>query len=172
MAGRLSPAIAAFFKPITRFYILDAIILKDGKLLLDVLKHLILPSFTLGLVLSGLIGRISRSSMLEVIDKDYVTTARAKGLTERVVNYKHALRNALIPIVTVMGLQFALLMGGAILTEVTFSWPGIARYLVRSVDARDYMAIQGAVVWIAILISTVSLIVDIIYSFLDPRVRY
>ncbi|MFQ6117797.1 MAG: ABC transporter permease subunit, partial [Candidatus Bipolaricaulia bacterium] len=87
-------------------------------------------------------------------------------------NYKHALRNALIPIVTVMGLQFALLMGGAILTEVTFSWPGIARYLVRSVDARDYLAIQGAVVWIAILISSVSLIVDIIYSFLDPRVRY
>ncbi len=172
VAGRLSPAVAAFFRPITRFYILDSIILKDGALLLDALKHLILPSFTLGLVLSGLIGRISRSSMLEVIDKDYVTTARAKGLTERVVNYKHALRNALIPIVTVMGLQFALLMGGAILTEVTFSWPGIARYLVRSVDARDYMAIQGAVVWIAILISSVSLVVDIIYSFLDPRVRY
>jgi len=172
VAGRLSPAVAAFFSPITRFYILDSIILKDGALLLDALKHLVLPSFTLGLVLSGLIGRISRSSMLEVIDKDYITTARAKGLTERVVNYKHALRNALIPIVTVMGLQFALLMGGAILTEVTFSWPGIARYLVRSVDARDYMAIQGAVVWIAILISSVSLVVDIIYSFLDPRVRY
>jgi ABC-type dipeptide/oligopeptide/nickel transport system permease component len=110
--------------------------------------------------------------MLEVIDKEYVTTARSKGLTEPKVNYKHALRNALIPIVTVMGLQFAILMGGAILTETTFSWPGIARYLVQSVDSRDYMAIQGAVVWIAILISTVSLIVDVIYSFLDPRVRY
>jgi peptide/nickel transport system permease protein len=172
VAGRLSPGISASFSPITRFYILDTLIMKDPKLLVDVLKHLVMPAFTLGLVLSGLIGRISRSSMLEVIDKEYVITARSKGLTERTVNYKHALRNALIPIVTVMGLQFALLMGGAILTEVTFSWPGIARYLVRSVDARDYMAIQGAVVWIAILISTVSLIVDIIYSFLDPRVRY
>ena len=172
VAGRLSPAVAASFSPITRFYVLDTLIMKDPKLLVDVLKHLAMPAFTLGLVLSGLIGRISRSSMLEVIDKEYVTTARSKGLMERTVNYKHALRNALIPIVTVMGLQFALLMGGAILTETTFSWPGIARYLVRSVDARDYLAIQGAVVWIAILISTVSLIVDIIYSFLDPRVRY
>ncbi len=172
VAGRLSPQIAASFQPITRFYILDCLILKDLNLLVDVLKHLAMPAFTLGLVLSGLIGRISRSSMLEVIDKEYVTTARSKGLTEPKVNYKHALRNALIPIVTVMGLQFAILMGGAILTETTFSWPGLARYLVQSVDSRDYMAIQGAVVWIAILISSVSLIVDIIYSFLDPRVRY
>lgn len=172
VAGRLSPATAFSFSPITRFYVIDSLLLKDSGLLVDTLKHLVMPAFTLGLVLSGLIGRISRSSMLEVIDKEYVTTARSKGLTEQTVNYKHALRNALIPIVTVMGLQFALLMGGAILTEVTFSWPGIARYLVRSVDARDYLAIQGAVVWIAILISSVSLIVDIIYSFLDPRVRY
>ncbi|MGQ9733618.1 MAG: ABC transporter permease [Candidatus Bipolaricaulia bacterium] len=172
VAGRLSPQIAASFQPITRFYTLDCLILKDLNLLVDVLKHLAMPAFTLGLVLSGLIGRISRSSMLEVIDKEYVTTARSKGLTEPKVNYKHALRNALIPIVTVMGLQFAILMGGAILTETTFSWPGLARYLVQSVDSRDYMAIQGAVVWIAILISSVSLIVDIIYSFLDPRVRY
>jgi len=172
VGNRLSPAVAAFFSPTTRFYVLDALIMKDPQLLVDALKHLAMPAFTLGLVLSGLIGRISRSAMLEVIDKEYITTARSKGLKERTVNYKHALRNALIPIVTVMGLQFALLMGGAILTETTFSWPGIARYLVRSVDARDYMAIQGAVVWIAILISTVSLIVDVIYSFLDPRVRY
>ncbi len=172
VAGRLDPKIGAFFRPITKFYVLDAILKKDLGLLIDALKHLAMPAFVLGLVLSGFIGRISRSSMLEVIDKEYVTTARSKGLTERAVNYKHALRNALIPIVTVMGLQFALLMAGAILTETTFSWPGIARYLVRSIEARDYYAIQGAVVWIAVLISTVNLIVDVIYSFLDPRVRY
>lgn len=172
VAGRLAPVTGAFFTPITNFYVLDSLIKKDLSLLVDVLKHLAMPSFTLGLILSGLIGRMSRSSMLEVIDKEYVTTARSKGLTERKVNYKHALRNALIPIVTVMGLQFALLMAGAILTETTFSWPGIARYLIRSIDARDYNAIQGTVVWIAILISSVNLIVDIIYSLLDPRVRY
>jgi peptide/nickel transport system permease protein len=172
VAGRLSPVTGAFFTPITKFYILDSIIKGDMGLLVDALKHIAMPAFTLGLILSGLIGRMSRSSMLEVIDKDYVITARSKGLTERRVNYKHALRNALMPIVTVMGLQFALLMAGAILTETTFSWPGIARYLLRSIDARDYNAIQGTVVWIAILISTVNLIVDIIYAQLDPRVRF
>lgn len=172
VAGRLSPIAGAFFTPITKFYIVDSIIKGDLGLLINALKHIAMPAFTLGLILSGLIGRMSRSSMLEVIDKDYVTTARSKGLTERKVNYKHALRNALIPIVTVMGLQFALLMAGAILTETTFSWPGIARYLLRSIDARDYNAIQGTVVWIAILISTVNLIVDIVYAQLDPKVRF
>ncbi len=172
VAGRLSPIAGAFFTPITKFYIVDSIIKGDVGLLIDALKHIAMPAFTLGLILSGLIGRMSRSSMLEVIDKDYVTTARSKGLTERKVNYKHALRNALIPIITVMGLQFALLMAGAILTETTFSWPGIARYLLRSIDARDYNAIQGTVVWIAILISTVNLIVDIVYAQLDPKVRF
>ncbi len=172
VGGRLDPITGAFFTPITKFYVLDSILKKDLGLLIEVLKHLAMPAFVLGLVQSGLIGRMSRSSMLEVIDKEYITTARSKGLVERRVNYKHALRNALIPIVTVMGLQFALLMAGAILTETTFSWPGIARYLIRSIDARDYNAIQGTVIWIAILISSVNLIVDIIYSTLDPRVRY
>jgi ABC-type dipeptide/oligopeptide/nickel transport system permease component len=110
--------------------------------------------------------------MLEILGREYVTAARAKGLHERVVVGKHALRNALIPIVTVIGLQFALLMGGAILTETVFSWPGVARYLLESIENRDFTAIQGTVVFIALFISAVNLIVDVAYARLDPRVRY
>jgi ABC-type dipeptide/oligopeptide/nickel transport system permease component len=145
---------------------------KLGWLIIDVAKHLVLPSITLGFAQAGLLGRMTRASMLEVLDQDYVTTARAKGLKERMVILYHALRNALIPIVTVFGLQFAILMGGAVLTETVFSWPGIASFLVRSIEARDWPAIQGSVVFIAIFISIINLIVDITYSFIDPRVRY
>ncbi|MGQ9630616.1 MAG: ABC transporter permease [bacterium] len=172
VGGRLDPIVGASFKPITRFYILDSILKGDVNLLVDTLKHLILPSLTLGVVLSGLIGRITRSNMLEILNKHYISTARSKGLPERSVTYRHALRNALIPIVTVMGLQFAILLAGAILTETTFSWPGLARYLLQSIDARDFNAIQGTIVFIAILISTINLIVDVIYSVLDPRIKY
>ena len=172
VAKRVTGIYAYTFHPITGFYLLDAIILRDGKLLLDVLKHLFLPSVTLGIALTGFLGRMTRAAMLEVLDADYVTTARSKGLKERVVILKHALRNALIPIVTVMGLQFAILMGGAVLTETVFSWPGIAGFLVRSLDARDWNAIQGTIVFIGIFIATINLIVDIFYSIIDPRVRY
>ncbi|RLE35323.1 ABC transporter permease [Candidatus Acetothermia bacterium] len=172
VAKRVTGIYAYTFRPITRFYLLDAIILRDGKLLLDVLKHLILPAVTLGIALTGFLGRMTRAAMLEVLDADYVTTARSKGLKERIVILKHALRNALIPIVTVMGLQFAILMGGAVLTETVFSWPGVAGFLVRSLDARDWNAIQGTIVFIGIFIATINLIVDILYSIIDPRVRY
>lgn len=172
VAGRLGGRMAFTFEPITGFYALDAVIRWDGKALVDVLRHLILPSIALGIALTGLQGRISRASMLEVLDADYITTARAKGLPERIVILGHGLRNALIPIVTVFGLQFAVLMGGAVLTETVFSWPGIASYLVRSIEARDYPAIQGGVVFIAIFIAVINLIVDIFYSVIDPRVRY
>jgi len=172
VGGRLEPITAAYFRSITKFYVLDSILMKNWGLLVEVLKHLLLPSLTLGLVQSGFLGRISRSSMLEVLDKDYVTTARSKGVKERGVIYQHALKNALIPIVTIIGLQFALLLGGAILTETTFSWPGLARYLLRSIDARDFFALQGTIVFFAIFISVVNLIVDVIYSLIDPRVKY
>jgi len=172
VASRLGGRLAFTFKPITGFYVLDAILRWDGKALADVVRHLVLPAITLGVALTGLQGRITRASMLEVLDMDYITTARSKGLHERIVIFRHALRNALIPIVTVFGLQFAVLMGGAVLTETVFSWPGIASYLVRSIDARDYYAIQGTVVFIALFISTINLIVDIFYSAVDPRVRY
>ena len=111
-------------------------------------------------------------SMLEVLVRDYITAARAKGLSEAVVVRRHALRNALIPIVTVVGLQFAILMGGAILTETVYSWPGIARFLLESLENRDFPAIQGTVVFIALLISAANLAVDVLYARLDPRVRY
>ncbi|MGC9529136.1 MAG: ABC transporter permease [Candidatus Bipolaricaulaceae bacterium] len=172
VAGRLAGRYAFTFDRITGFYLLDALIYWDGELLLNVVKHLVLPSITLGIALTGLQGRMTRASMLEVLDADYVTTARSKGLRERVVVLKHALRNALIPIVTVLGLQFAILMGGAVLTETVFSWPGIAGYLVRSLDARDWWALQGTIAFIGIFIASINLVVDILYSFIDPRVRY
>ena len=172
VASRLGGRIAFTFKSITGFYLLDSLLSGDPKVIVDVIKHLVLPGITLGFAQAGLLGRMSRASMLEVLDQDYVTTARAKGLKERIVVMSHALRNALIPIVTVFGLEFAMLMGGAVLTETVFSWPGVASFLVRSIEARDWPAIQGSVVFIAIFISAINLIVDITYSFIDPRVRY
>lgn len=135
-------------------------------------KHLVLPALTLGLATAALIARITRSSMLEVLRQDYITTARSKGLIERVVIYKHALKNALIPVVTVMGLQFGTLLGGAVLTETVFSWPGIGRLMVDSILARDYPVVQGAVLLLAVFFVMINLIVDIIYAFLDPRISY
>ncbi|HDI10862.1 MAG TPA: ABC transporter permease [Candidatus Acetothermia bacterium] len=172
VAKRVSGIYAFTFHRITGFYVLDAIILRNGKLLVDVLKHLVLPAVTLGIAQTGLLGRMTRAAMLEVLDADYITTARSKGLRERLVVMRHALKNALIPIITVFGLQFAILMGGAVLTETVFSWPGVAGFLVRSLDARDWFAIQGTIVFIGIFIATINLIVDILYSFIDPRVRY
>jgi peptide/nickel transport system permease protein len=172
VAGRLGGRLAFTFHSITGFYLFDALIQGNWTALGDAAKHLVLPAITLGIALTGLQGRMSRASMIEVLDTDYVTTARSKGIPERSVVLGHALRNALIPIVTVFGLQFAVLMGGAVLTEIVFSWPGIANYLVRAIDARDYEAIQGAVVFIAIFISVINLIVDVFYSLIDPRVRY
>ncbi len=172
VASRVGGRIAFSFHSVTGFYLLDAFLSGDPKIILDIAKHLVLPSITLGFAQAGLLGRMTRASMLEVLDADYITTARAKGLSERVVILSHALRNALIPIITVFGLQFAILMGGAVLTETVFSWPGVASFLVRSIEARDWPAIQGSIVFIAIFISAINLIVDVCYSVIDPRVRY
>ncbi len=135
-------------------------------------RHLILPAITLGLASAGLIARITRSSMLEVLRQDFITTARAKGLAEKVVVYKHAFKNALIPVVTIMGLQFGILLGGAVLTETVFAWPGVGRLLVDSILARDYPVVQGAVLVLAVTFVLINLIVDLIYAFLDPRISY
>ena len=172
VASRIGGRLAFTFHPVTGFYLIDAFISGDPKVIVDVVKHLVLPSVTLGVAQAGFLGRVTRASMLEVLDADYITTARAKGVKERVVIMVHALRNALIPIVTVFGLQFAILMGGAILTETVFSWPGVAQFLFRSIQARDFPQIQGSVVFIAIFISAINLITDIFYSIIDPRVRY
>jgi len=136
------------------------------------LRHLVLPAVTLSLPSIAMISRMTRSSLLEVLKEDYVRTARAKGVSERRVILKHALKNALIPIVTLSGLQLGQLMGGAILTETVFAWPGLGRLMVRAIFARDYILLQGAVLVFALAFVLINLVVDISYSFLDPRVRY
>ncbi len=136
------------------------------------LAHLVLPSITLGLSSTAIIARMTRSSMLEVLNQDFVRTARAKGLREGQVVVKHALRNAFVPVVTVIGLQFGALLAGAVITETVFTWPGIGRLLVDSIRARDYPVVQGAVLLIAVSFVLVNLIVDLIYGFIDPRIRY
>lgn len=154
------------------FYVLDALFTGNWKALWDVLKHLILPSVALGSIPMAIIARMTRSSLLEVLGEDYVRTARAKGLRERAVLFGHALRNALLPIVTVVGLQLGFLLGGAILTETIFSWPGLGRLVVNRILARDYPVVQGSVIIIALTFVLINLIVDVSYAYLDPRIHY
>ncbi len=135
-------------------------------------RHVVLPAVTLGSASAALMARITRSSMLEVLRLDFITTARAKGLTERVIIYKHALKNALIPVVTVLGLQFGILLGGAVLTETVFAWPGVGRLLVDAILRRDYPVVQGTVMLLALLFVLINLVVDVIYAYLDPRIHY
>jgi len=140
--------------------------------LLDLLHHLILPAITLGGATTAIVARLTRSSMLEVIRQDYVRTARAKGLYERRVILSHALRNALLPVVTVVGLQVGFLLGGAILTETVFSWPGVGLQLFRAISTRDIPLIQGSVLLIAVTFVFINLLVDVTYALLDPRIKY
>jgi peptide/nickel transport system permease protein/oligopeptide transport system permease protein len=135
-------------------------------------RHVILPSFTLAAFVVAFIARMTRSSMIEVLSQDYTTTARSKGLKEQVVVIKHALKNALIPIITVVGLQFGMLLGGAVLTETVFAWPGVGRLIVDSILARDYPVIQGAILVFGLLYILVNLVVDLLYAYVDPRIRY
>ncbi len=155
----------------TGLYTVDSLLEGNITKFVQALRYLFLPSLALGVVLSGIFVRLTRSNMLETLRLDFVTAARARGLKETTVIYAYALRNAFLPILTMMGLQFAALLGGAILTETTFSWPGLGRYLVDRINFRDYTAIQGAVVFFGLLVAMVSLIVDILYAFLDPRIR-
>ncbi|MFS8627862.1 MAG: ABC transporter permease [Limnochordales bacterium] len=135
-------------------------------------RHLVLPSLTLGLSTAAIIARMTRSSMLEVLRQDYVRTARAKGLHEWAVVLKHAFRNALIPIVTVTGLQMGSLLGGAVMTESVFAWPGIGRLMVDSIIARDYPVVQGAVLVVAVGFILINLLVDVLYAYINPTIRY
>lgn len=135
-------------------------------------RHLILPAITLGTSSAAILMRMTRSSMLEVLNQDYIRTAKAKGIEYRNLVYKHALRNALVPVITVAGLQFGILMAGAVLTETVFSWPGIGQLLVNSILARDYPVVQGAVLLIAVSFIFINLAVDMLYSVVDPRIRY
>jgi peptide/nickel transport system permease protein len=171
-SGRLSIDAGFSFKAITGFYVLDALLQLDFKALQDVLVHLILPAITLGTIPLAILGRITRSAMLEVLSQDYIRTARAKGLLERWVIFKHALKNALLPVVTIIGLQFGTLLGGAILTETIFSWPGIGSWIYEGILNRDYPVVQGGVVFVAVAFVLINLIVDLSYAFLDPRIQY
>ncbi len=158
-------------KIITGMYSIDALITGDWVLLKDALRHLILPALTLGLVLAGAFTRLTRANMLDVLEQDFITAGRARGVRERVLVYRHGLRNAFIPILTLLGLQFALLLAGAILTETTFSWPGLGRLVVERIYDRDFTTVQGAILFFALMVAGTSLLVDILYGFLDPRIR-
>ncbi len=172
IAGRTGARVFASTFEKTGFYVLDTILIGDFAALGDVLLHLVLPSVTLGLVLSGIFIRLTRANMLDILKADYILAAEARGIRHRRVVYKHALLNAFVPILTMMGLQVAILMAGAVLTETTFSWPGMGRLLLERIYLRDYPTIQGVIVIFALIVALVSLVVDIIYALVDPRVRY
>lgn len=157
---------------ITQFYILDTILAGQWDQLWEVIKHLILPGVALGTIPMAIIARITRSSMLEVMRADYVRTARAKGLAQFWVVYKHALKNAMIPVLTVIGLQTGLLLGGAVLTETIFGWPGVGRYIFTAIGNRDYPVIQSGILVIATIFVLINLLVDLLYAYIDPRIKY
>ncbi len=150
---------------------IDALISGNTELLVDYVKHLAMPAVALSTIPLAIIARMTRSSMLDVLGQDYVRTAWAKGLRSVTVIVKHALRNALLPIITVAGIQIGRLLAGAILTETIFSWPGIGRWVFEAILARDYPIVQGVTLFLASLVVLVNLLVDISYAFLDPRIR-
>lgn len=157
---------------LTGFYLLDGVLRGNWAFFWDALRHLLLPGLTLGLVIAGVFIRMVRVNMLQTLRADYVEAARARGISERRVVFRHALRNALVPVVTMIGLQLAVLLAGAILTETTFSWPGLSSALVRFLNNRDYAAVQGIVTFIAVLVVGISLLIDLVNALIDPRVRY
>ena len=167
-----SPMTKFTVQPVTHIILVDAIIAGDSEAVVDILKHHLLPCFTLGLLLSGVFIRLVRVNLLQTLKGDYVEAARARGIPERYVIRRHAFRNALVPVVTVIGLQVALSLSGAVLTESTFNWPGLGTQLIDYITARDYAAVQGIVTFFAIVVVVVSLLVDIITAIIDPRVRY
>ncbi len=169
-SGRLSTGVD--FEPITNLYLLDALLRGNGTAFLDVVRHLILPAVALGTIPLAIVVRMTRSAMLEVLSQDYVRTARSKGLDERIVVRKHALRNALLPVITVVGLSFGALLSGAILTETVFSWPGIGRWVYDAIAARDYPIIQGGILFVAFVVTLINLMVDLLYAVVDPRIQY
>jgi len=156
----------------TNFYVLDAILTRDWSTLVDVLKHLVLPAIALGSIPLAIIARITRAAVLDVQNEDYVRTARAKGLAPSVVDRRHILRNALLPVTTIIGLQVGLLLSGAVLTETVFAYPGMGSWLAEAIFTRDYPVLQGGILFLAVVFVLVNLVVDISYAIINPRIRY
>jgi len=169
-SGRLTATME--YDPITNLVILDSLLQGNLHLLLDGLRHLVLPAVALGTIPMAIIARMTRSAMLEVLSQDYIRTAQAKGLPQRTVILRHALRNAVLPGITVVGLQVGRLLASAILTETIFAWPGIGRWIVEAIYARDYPIVQGVTLFIACIFVLVNLTVDVLYAFVDPRIHY
>jgi len=157
---------------VTGFYVLDSVLTRDWAALRTTLHHLVLPGTTLGLVFGGIFIRFVRVNMLQTLRADYVEAARARGVAERAVIFRHALKNALVPVVTIVGLQFALLLGGAILTERVFSWPGLGTAILNFLGARDYVGVQGIITFFALVVVVISLAIDVVNGLIDPRIRY
>jgi peptide/nickel transport system permease protein len=170
VAGRIEYGIE--IKTITGLYIVDSALTGNFTAFWSALQHLLMPAFTLGSALAAIVTRISRSSVLEVMRQDYVTTARAKGLRETTVIWRHILRNALITIITILGLQLGALLSGSVITETVFSYPGIGDLLIQSISARDYKLTQVLILMFAITYFVVNLLVDLLYSWIDPRIKF
>jgi peptide/nickel transport system permease protein len=170
ISGRISLQYSVV--PITHLLVLDALLQGDGRAALDALWHLVLPALTLGTIPLAIVAKITRSGMLDVLRSDYIRTARAKGLTEWAVIVRHALRNALVPILTIVGLQTGLLLGGAVLTEHIFAWPGVGRLAFDAIENRDMPLINGCILLFAVVFVVVNAIVDVLYAAANPRIRY
>ncbi len=168
LSGRLS--IDVDLDIVTNFYILDAVITRNWPAFKDAVWHIIMPAVTLSTIPTAIVARMTRSAMLDVLRQDYIKTAKAKGLSHLKVIFEHALRNAMIPVVTTIGLQFGVLLGGAILTETIFAWPGVGKWMYDAVMQRDYMVIQGGTLFIAALFVVINLCVDVMYAIINPRI--
>lgn len=170
VSGRISALY--WVQPVTGFMLIDTLFSDEQGAFSSAVSHLILPTIVLGTIPLAVIARMTRSATLEVLREDYIRTARAKGLSPLRVVTVHALRNALIPVVTVIGLQVGVLLGGAILTETIFAWPGVGKWLVESIQRRDYPAVQGGILLVATVVIMVNLIVDVLYGIINPRIRH
>jgi peptide/nickel transport system permease protein len=171
-SGDASPITVFEVQPKTHILLLDALLSGNGTAIQDVVKHLVLPATTLGLLICGIFIRLVRVNMLQTMQAEYVEAAEARGISPSKVTWRHGFRNALVPVITVVGLQFALLLGGAILTEPTFNWPGIGYKLVFYINNRDYGAVQGIITIFALAVVTISVLIDIVNALIDPRVRF
>ncbi|MBU5266565.1 ABC transporter permease [Virgibacillus proomii] len=169
-SGRLTAGVE--LTSITNFYLLDSLLTANWPAFKDAFLHLLMPGLALATIPMAIIARMTRSSMLEVMKQDYIRTANAKGLKMRLIIFQHALKNAFLPVLTVIGLQFGLLLGGAVLTETIFSWPGIGRYVYLAILGRDYPVVQSTILIVATIFVFVNLITDLLYKYVDPRIRF